>query len=60
MGAAITLIILGILIFHVLPGFISGGKNKKSKKQNKTICKIIGGLLVFLGIYNVICILLGN
>lgn len=60
MNAAIILIIFGILIWIVLPNFISGTKKNKSKKQKVMVCKIIGWLLIFLGTYNAINVLLGN
>lgn len=60
MNSAIVLIIIGILIWMVLPKFISGGKKNKSKKQKVMVCKVIGWLLIFLGTYNAIMALLGN
>lgn len=60
MSAAIILIILGLLIWMVLPNFLSGSKKNKSKRQKIFLCKVIGWLLIFLGTYNAISILLGN
>ncbi len=54
MSSAIALIVIGLLIVFVLPGFLPKGKNKKARKQNVTVCKVIGWLLVFLGAYNAI------
>ncbi|MBR3877854.1 MAG: hypothetical protein IKJ23_06700 [Bacteroidaceae bacterium] len=58
MNAAITLIIIGLLVSYILPGFLPKGKNKKASKKNALICKAIGWLLIFLGAYNAISILL--
>ena len=60
MNSAIILIIIGILIWMVLPIFFSRGKKNKSKKQKVMVCKVIGWLLIFLGSYNAIMTLLGN
>lgn len=60
MSAAIFLIIFGLLIWMVLPNFISGSEKNKSKRQKVLLCKVIGWLLIFLGTYNAISILLGN
>lgn len=43
----------------VLPSFLSGSKRSKAKKQKVLICKIIGWLLIFLGIYDALSVLLG-
>jgi len=59
MNAAIILIILGIIVWIIVPNFISGGK-KKERKQKVMACKVIGWLLIFLGAYNAISTLLGN
>ena len=60
MSAAIILIIIGLLIWIVLPNFISGSKKNKSKRQKTLLCKVIGWLLIFWGTYNALSILLGN
>ena len=51
MNAAIILIILGIIIWIIVPNFISGSKKNKARKQKVMACKVIGWLLIFLGIY---------
>lgn len=60
MSAAIILIILGILVWIFLPNFISGSKKNKTRRQKVMACKVIGWLLIFLGVYNVLSTLLGN
>lgn len=60
MNAAIILIILGIIIWIIAPNFISGSKKYKARKQKVMACKVIGWLLIFLGIYNAISTLLGD
>ena len=59
MTAAIILIIIGILVWIVLPNFISGSKKSKKRKQQVMACKVVGWLLIFLGAYNAISTLLG-
>ena len=51
--------IIGILVMAILPNFLSGTKRSKAKKQKVLICKIIGWLLIFLGIYDALSVLLG-
>ena len=60
MNAAIILIILGLIIWIIVPNFISGSKKNKARKQKVMACKVIGWLLIFLGIYNAISTLLGD
>lgn len=60
MNGAIFSIILGIMVWLVVPGFISGGKKSKGKKQKVMACKVVGWLLIFLGIYNAVAALLGE
>lgn len=66
MNAAIILIIIGILVWMVLPKFLSGSASGKSKKRKKKktqqvmVCKVIGWLLIFLGVYNAISVLVGE
>ena len=60
MNAAIIIIILGILVWIVLPNYISGSKKNKSRKQKVMACKVVGWLLIFLGVYNALSILLGS
>lgn len=60
MSASIILIILGILVWMFVPNFISGSKKNKARRQKVLACKIIGWLLIFLGVYNGLSILLGN
>ena len=60
MNAAIILIILGIIIWIIAPNFISGSKKNKARKQKVMACKVIGWLLIFLGVYNAISTLLGD
>lgn len=44
----------------VLPNFLSGSKRSKAKKQKVLICKVIGWLLIFLGVYDALSTLLGG
>lgn len=60
MTGAIIIIIFGILIMAVLPNFLSGSKRSKAKKQKLLICKVIGWLLIFLGVYDALSTLLGG
>ncbi len=60
MTGAIIIIIFGILIMAVLPNFLSGSKRSKAKKQKVLICKVIGWLLIFLGVYDALSTLLGG
>ena len=60
MTGAIIIIIFGILIMTVLPNFLSGSKRSKAKKQKELICKVIGWLLIFLGVYDALSCLLGG
>ncbi len=59
MAGAILLIIVGILVWLALPRYFSGKKRSKDRKQKELICKIIGWLLIFLGVYDAISILFG-
>ena len=60
MTGAIIIIIFGILIMAVLPNFLSGSQRSKAKKQKVLICKVIGWLLIFLGVYDALSTLLGG
>lgn len=44
---------------EILPNFLSGTKRSKAKRKKVLICKIIGWLLIFLGIYDALSVLLG-
>ena len=59
MTGAIIILIIGILVMAILPNFLSGTKRSKAKRKKVLICKIIGWLLIFLGIYDALSVLLG-
>ena len=59
MTGAIIILIIGILVMAILPNFLSGTKRSKVKRKKVLICKIIGWLLIFLGIYDALSVLLG-
>lgn len=59
MVSAIIVIVIGLVIWKMVPGWITEG-NKSARDVIKLACNIIGIILVIVGCYSLIMSLISN
>lgn len=59
MMSAIIEIIIGLVVWKIIPGWITEG-NKSMRDVIKLACNIIGVIIVIAGCYSLIMSLIGN
>ena len=59
MISAVIEIILGIIVWTMVPGWITQG-NKKTREILKLVCNIVGIIMVLAGGYSLLMALIGH